>query len=94
MSKATKIITRPDLKSFVGAIQNAVIDGWTIDPFSSPVCANGSYTVTLQQEIKTALPAAKEKPAVKSTDSSILTPSQYRSGVLWPSTTNKFDPGL
>ena len=94
MSKATKIITRPDLKSFVGAIQNAVIDGWTVDPFSTPVCANGSYTVTLQQEIKTTLPAAKEKPAVKSTNSSTSTPSQYRSGVLWPSTANKFDPGL
>lgn len=85
MSKATKIITRPDLKSFVGAIQNAVIDGWTVDPFSSPVCANGSYTVTLQQEIKTALPAAKEKSPKSSC---------YRHGVLWPSTANKFDPGL
>lgn len=94
MSKATKIITRPDLKSFVGAIQNAVIDGWMIDPFSSPVCANGSYTVTLQQEIKTAHTDAKEKPTTKATNSSTPAPSQYRSGVLWPSTANKFEPGL
>lgn len=85
MSKATKIITRPDLKSFVGAIQNAVIDGWTVDPFSSPVCANGSYTVTLQQEIKTAQVVVKEKPPKSSC---------YRHGVLWSSTADKFDPGL
>ena len=84
MSKATKIITRPDLKSFVGAIQNAVIDGWTVDPFSSPVCANGSYTVTLQQEIKTAQVVVKEKPSKSSC---------YRHEI-WSSTTDKFDPGL